>query len=260
MTQFLITGEYQCAGLADLLTLAPESSHWHRAVRACGKISLFMSLTNPVVDPTKPLPPGLDINPGQIKGLFDFALDILNEIGNWHRTLPESWKQPTSQKPPPECGIDDDIFEIDPRGLWAPGYVAMFYCAEILFYTRLNECMKSPLLWLFLPSGTVTSDLIASVATFPRRIEYLLSSLCALLRLIFGDFQNHQQQQRYAEGEVLVSGQAGGSYMLLGPLWLAIHCPFASPEQVKTFRAALEHIGGKMGFRLAMSLLAASPD
>lgn len=253
MIQFLLTGEYQCAGLADLLTLAPESSHWHSAVRVCGKIAFFMSVTNPVVDPTAPVPEGLDASPDKIRGLFDFALDILEEIDNWHRTIPESWKQPASPKgTPSSSGTVDSFDEINPTGPWAPGYVSMFYCAEIFFYTRLHECMRSPLLWMLLPAAIAAGDLLGTVASLPKRIGQLLSSLCVLIQQIF-----NQEQQKYEEAKLSVSGRVGGAYMFLGPLWLVSTCPFASPDQIKICRDALEYIGGRLGFRLALSLIEA---
>lgn len=252
MTQFLITGEYQCAGLADLLTLAPESSHWHHAVRICGKIALFISITKPFV--TSPVS-HLDINkPRQIHALFDFALDILDEISNWYRTLPESWKHSTHDKPPSACGIDNDIFDINPRGSWTPGYVAQFYSAEICFYTRLDECTKriaeSPLLamLLFTESDTKHQQLIESAPSFPGRIEYLLPKLCALVQLVFGEEKKDDESE-------LVSGRAGDAYMLMAPLWLVINSPFASPDQIQVCREALQYISVNMGLGLAARLI-----
>ncbi|KAH8689003.1 hypothetical protein BGW36DRAFT_76089 [Talaromyces proteolyticus] len=263
MTHFLMTGDYQCAGLADLLVIADDSTHWHRAVRVSGKISIFMTMTNQPLEAagisqsqaTNSSAPGISaMGNFQIQLIFQFAADIINEIGQWYRTLPSSWKYPTSERPPSGCNIDEDIFEIHPRGLWAPGYVAIFYCAEIYFYMRLISCLgliaHSPMLWAT-GHNSARHELIQKMDFFPKRIGYLLSRLCVLIELILGDIRNAGNDNP----DVLVSGQAGGAYMLLGPLWLMSHCPFATEEQVNICHKALGHIGDKLGFGTAKNLI-----
>ncbi|CRG82797.1 Putative dual specificity tyrosine-phosphorylation-regulated kinase 3 homolog [Talaromyces islandicus] len=211
MTQFFITGEYQCASLADLLTLAPESSHWHRAVRISGKIAFFVSITTPLVE-SSISPSSLDLT--KLHTLFDFALDILNEISSWYRTLPENWKLSTLDKPPSGCGIDDDIYEINPRGPWAPGYVAQFYCAEVFFYSRLDECTKhiteSPSLCmlLFSASDAKYQRLIEQAASLPRRIEYLVSKMCALVQLGFGEEKQEEENEFQLDSATTMDSQS----------------------------------------------------
>ena len=84
-----MTGEYQCAGLADLLVIADDSNHWHRAVRVSGKISLFMTMTNQLLEAVgisqsqatnSPAPGNSAMGNFQTQLILQFAADIMNEI------------------------------------------------------------------------------------------------------------------------------------------------------------------------------------
>lgn len=241
--------------------------HWQRALDIGTKVSLFMGLSSEVLRDAETLI-NLPISPAstpstppscrpskselqaQIRKILVFVAQILDEMGGWYRTIPESWKYPSSEPLGPS-GLswyfhndEEHDSEVLPRGLWASSYVAICYSVEILFYMRL-------ILFMMVLTGAQLwdwgegHDPMEKIDFFSKRIRYLVTNVCHLIPAIIGEAKHAK-----SDLAVMSDGRAGGGYMLMWPLWMISNCPFATPDQIDSAMKAFKQIGTSMGYRL----------